>query len=246
MQRLLDQRQNLKFLVAEGRTPAQCWECLAAVYGEEVMSKPTVRRWHLRFREGDSLTPVTDQVCSGHPNTQTTPAKIQAAEAAVQENRRATLKAIAEKVDVSVTTAHRLVKKKLELRQKVAKFVPRVLSNEQKMMRVRICTQNLERLRRDSNLLDKLVCGDESPVYLLDPESRSESKQWLEKGSQRPTKALRGRTRKKTMLTVFFNARGVILTEFNDGIVNTDSYIETLRSLRQNIRKKDHFCGRGG
>ncbi len=43
MQCLLDQRQNLKFLV-EGQSPAQCWSCLEAVYGAEAMSKPTVRR----------------------------------------------------------------------------------------------------------------------------------------------------------------------------------------------------------
>ncbi len=43
MQKHLDQRQNLKFLVAEGHTPVQCWRKLVRVYGEEeTMSKPTV------------------------------------------------------------------------------------------------------------------------------------------------------------------------------------------------------------
>ncbi len=143
MQRLLDQRQNLKFLTAEGHTPAQCWARLQAVYGEEVMSKPTVRRWHNRFKEGDGLTPVTDELRSGRPCTQTTPEKVEAAQATVEDDHCATLKTIASKVNVSVTTAHRLVKRKLELKQKVAKFVPRILSDEQKRMRVRICTDNL-------------------------------------------------------------------------------------------------------
>lgn len=113
-------------------------------------------------------------------------------------------------------------------------------------MRVRIATENLEHLRADPHLLDKIVSGDESPVYLLDPETRSESKQWLPKAGQRPTKALRGQARKKTMLTVFFDARGVVLTEFNDGIVDTDSYINTLRKLRENVRRKRPFIWRGG
>ncbi len=115
MQHLLDQRQNLKFLVAEGQTPAQCWTRLEAVYGPEVMSKLTVRCWHLRFREGDGHTPVSDNLRSGRPCLQTTPEKIQAAQAVVNDDRRASLKTIADKVDVSVTTAHRLVKKKLDL-----------------------------------------------------------------------------------------------------------------------------------
>lgn len=246
MQRLLDQRQNLKFLVAEGLTPAQCWTRLEAVYGPEAMSKPTVRRWHLRFSHGDGHTPVTDELHSGRPKVQTTPEKVEAALAAVEQDWRASLKTIAEQVGVSITTAHRLVKKKLDLRQKVAKFVPRILTDEQKRMQVRICTDNLNRLKADPHLLDKLICGDESPVYLLDPETRSESKQWLPKDRQRPTKALRGRTCKKTMLTVFFDARGVVMREFNDGIVDTDSYIEMLRHLKEHIRRKRKFLWRGG
>ncbi len=154
MQRLIDQRQNLKFLVAEGLSPVQCWNRLAAVYGEEVMSKPTVRRWHIKFREGDGHTPVSDALQSGRPKEQSTPAKIQAVQAAIEEDQRSTLKTIVDKAEISVTTAHRLVKKKLDLRQKVAKFVPRMLTDEQKRMRVRISTENLQRLKDDLNLLD--------------------------------------------------------------------------------------------
>ncbi len=246
MQCLLDQRQNLKFLVAEGLTPAECWRRLEAVYGEETMSKPTVRCWHLRFQEGDGLTPVTDLTCCGRPCVQTSPEKIEAVRVAVEEDRRSSLKTIADKVGVSVTTAHRLVKKKLELKHKVAKFVPRILSEEQKRTRVKFCTENLEWLKKDSHLLDKLICGDESLVYLLDPESRTESKQWLPKASLRPKKALRQRAQKKTMLTTFFDARGVVLTEYNDGRVNSDTYIETLKQLKENIHRKRPFLWKGG
>ncbi len=246
MQRLLDQRQNLKFMVAEGLTPVECWRCLEAVYGEETMSKPTVRHWHLQFKEGDGHTPVTDLVRCGRPCVQTSPEKIEAAQAAVEEDRRSSLKTIADKVGVSVSTAHRLVKKCLSLKHKVAKFVPRILSDEQKCTRVKFCTENLERLCKDCHLLDKLICGDESPVYILDPESRTDSKQWLPKDSLRPQKALRQRAQKKMMLTAFFDARGVILTEFNDGRVNSETYIETLKQLKENIRRKRPFLWKGG
>ena len=246
MQRLLDQRQNLKFMVAEGLSPVDCWRHMEAVYGEDVMSKPTVRRWHLRFKEGDGHTPVTDFDRSGRPCVQTSPEKIEAAQAAVEEVCRSSLKDIADKVGVSVTTAHRLVKKRLALKHKVAKFVPKILTDEQKRTRVKFCQENLDRLRQDEHLLDKLVCGDESPVYILDPESRSDSKQWLPKESLRPQKALRQCAQKKTMLTAFFDARGVILTEFNNGRVNSDTYIATLKQLKENIRRKRPFLWKGG
>ncbi len=45
MLRTVDQWSNLKFLVAQGHSPIECWRQLQLVYGEETMSKPTVRRW---------------------------------------------------------------------------------------------------------------------------------------------------------------------------------------------------------
>lgn len=48
------------------------------------------------------------------------------------------------------------------------------------------------------------------------------------------------------MLTAFFNARGIILTEFNDRRVNSDTYIETLKQLKENIRRKRPFLWKGG
>ncbi len=90
------------------------------------------------------------------------------------------------------------------------------------------------------------MTGDESPLYLLDPETRQESKQWLPKQSVRPQKALRQRCHRKSMLTVFFDAWGVILTEFNQGSVDTDSYLKTLRTLHQKIRQKRPFMWKGG
>ena len=58
-------------------------------------------------------------------------------------------------------------------------FLVKLRSPEQKRTRVKFCMGNLDHLREDAHLLDKLVCGDESPVYILDPESRTDSKQWL-------------------------------------------------------------------
>ncbi len=105
---------------------------------------------------------------------------------------------------MSRASTHKILKKELKMSRKVAKFVPRILTEDQKCMRVQCCTQNLERLKRDPYLLDKLVCGDESPVYLHDPENKFESSAWLPVGSLCPVKALRSHTQKRTMLTGLF------------------------------------------
>ncbi len=45
------------------------------------------------------------------------------------------------------------------------------------------------------------------------------------------------------MLTVFFNQRGVILAEFSEpgGTVDTEAYCDTLRTLKERLRKKRPF-----
>ncbi len=246
MQRLLDQRQNLKFLVAEGLTPIQCWEHLHNVYGVDCMSKPTVRRWHIRFQEGDGHTPVTNLARAGRPKVQSSAEKVDKVQRIVSADRRVSLKEVAEEAGVSITTAHRLLKGPLKLKQKISKWVPRVLTDEQKRCRKKFCEENLQRLQQDPHLLDKLVCGDESPVYLHNPESKLQSAQWLPHGAERPQKALCLRSQKHTMLTAFFDARGVILIEYSETSVDTDSYIETLRTLKERIRQKRPFMWKGG
>ena len=107
-----------------------------------------------------------------------------------------------------------------------------------KRMRAQISKDNLERLKADPYLLDKLVCRDESPVYLMDPESKLESSVWLPVGAERLTKALRSRSQKRTMLTCFFDSCGPILIEFTEETIDSEAYIQTLRRLRERIRKK--------
>ncbi len=239
MQQHLDQRQNLKFLVAEGHTPIQCWHRLRRVYGEnDVMSKPTVQCWHKHFQEGDGHTPVTDLARCGRPRVQRTAAKIEAVRQCITNDCQSTLQNTTNDAQISVTTAHHIVKQDFHLSRKVAKFVPQILTDEQKRIQVRCCTLNLERLQADSFLLDKLICGDESPVYLHDPENKFESSAWLPASVPCPTKALCSRGQRKTMLTAFFDSCGPVLLEFCEGKINTDEYIGTLRRLHECIHKK--------
>lgn len=145
-----------------------------------------------------------------------------------------------------MTTAHHIVKKNLKLSRKVAKFVPRLLTDEQKRMRVECCRQNLQRLKDDPYLLDKIITGDESPVHLHNPENKFDSSAWLPCGADHPVKALHSRLQRWMMLTVFFDSCGTILVEFTEEIIDTDAYVETLRHLCERIRKKRPGMWKGG
>ena len=62
----------------------------------------------------------------------------------------------------------------LQMRRVSAKFVPRLLTAEQKDDRMSICTDLRERAQNDLNFISSVITGDES---WFDPESKQMSSQ---------------------------------------------------------------------
>jgi hypothetical protein len=77
----------------------------------------------------------------------------------------------------------------LRMRLVSAKFVCRLLTEEQKDSCVNVCRDLKEKLRNDPNFLTKIVTGDESWCYAYDPETKQASSQWKHSNSPKPKKA---------------------------------------------------------
>ena len=92
------------------------------------------------------------------------------------------------------------------------KFVPRVLTEDQKANHVNISQELLDRVSVDENFLKTIVTGDETWVY--DVETKAQSSQWVGQVSPRPKKARMSRSNMKMMLLVFFDWQGIIQHEF--------------------------------
>ena len=95
-----------------------------------------------------------------------------------------------------------------------AKFVPRLLSQEQQRVRCEVADDLLQTSEAIPNHLDTIITGDEAWVYGYDPETKEQSSQWKRPSSPRPTKARQVRSKTKVMLTVFFDCRGILHHEF--------------------------------
>jgi len=63
------------------------------------------------------------------------------------------------------------------MRRVSAKFVPRVLTAEQKQQRLSISLASRDRAASDSRFLGNVITGDETWVYGYDPETRVQSSQ---------------------------------------------------------------------
>ena len=127
----------------------------------------------------------------------------------VKGDRRVTVKELAEMFNVSVFTVHKRLKNDLGLVKKSARWVPKLLNNEQKEERVRCSDLFIKRFQKDGQaFLDKIVTMDESAVSYHTPETKEQSKQWLKKGTPGPVKARSHATRTKQMVLAFFDNKG--------------------------------------
>ena len=70
-----------------------------------------------------------------------------------------------------------------------AKFMPRLLADDQKEKRVEISQELLASANGNEKFLKNIITGDETWVYRYDVETKMQSSQWIGKGSPRPKKA---------------------------------------------------------
>jgi histone-lysine N-methyltransferase SETMAR len=108
-----------------------------------------------------------------------------------------------------------------------AKFVPRILTPEQKQQRLSILLELRDRVTSDPNFFQNLKTGDESWVYGYDPETKVQSSQWKTLNSPRPKKVRQLKANVKVMLIVFFDL---------EGIVGRSSYLVALQSTLHIIK----------
>jgi len=87
-----------------------------------------------RFSEGSES--VTDQEKSGQPATNRTEENIEKFRQIFRENRRLTVRSIAEQVNIDREIVRKILTEDLDMRKVCAKMVPKEFTEEQKRRRV--------------------------------------------------------------------------------------------------------------
>ena len=135
---------------------------------------------------------------------------------------------------------HEILAENLGMDRIAAKFVPRLLTDDQKQNRVDVSQELLHGANDDDNFFKNIITGNETWVYGYDVETKVHSSQWVSKSSPRPKKSRQVRSHVKVMLTVFFDSEGVVHSEFlpQGRTVNKECYLEVMQRLREVVRKK--------
>jgi len=113
-------------------------------------------------------------------------------------------------------------------------MVPKELTAEQKQRRVTIF-QDL--LKRQDDILGRVITGDETWVYQYDPEKKRQSAQWKSANSPRPKKFPSVQINGQNNVADFFDIREIVQYQFvPTGQIFNQVYC--LEMLREKVRRK--------
>jgi [histone H3]-lysine36 N-dimethyltransferase SETMAR len=236
----IEQRYAIKFCFKLRKSATETIQMLSSAYGESSMTKSRVHVWYNRFKNGQEQ--VLSQERSGRPTTSVTDDKKNKVDDLVRQNRRITVRDIEEEVGISFGSAQSILSE-LGYSKVCARWVPRLLTDEQRQNRVAICVQWRSRMRREGadNFLKRVVTCDETWVHHYDPETKQESSIWKHKSSPRPEKAKVVRSAGKVMHLVFFDHQGIIYdNRVPKGQTVTGNYYSSVlkHELMKKLRKK--------
>ncbi|PSN38318.1 hypothetical protein C0J52_23219 [Blattella germanica] len=93
---------------------------------------------------------------------------------------------ITNEIGISIGSIHAILTKGLGLNRVSAKFVPKLLTMEQKQWCANNAQDMMDTANSDPNFLKTVITGDETSVYGYDPETKMQSSQWQHSTSPRP------------------------------------------------------------
>ena len=128
----------------------------------------TIFRWVKAFKDGKFS--IEDETRPGRPKTSVTKAKIAAVKIVVEQDTRLSVKDIASCTGISEGSVQTILKKRLDLRKVCARWVPHLLTEEQKTQRFKCARELLKTYKGcNSRVTSNLLTGKETWVHMSEP-----------------------------------------------------------------------------
>lgn len=218
----------------------QSHESLVKTFGEDAPSEETVRRWFHEFEHGRET--FEDEPRSGRPPTAVIPENVSRVADLIKEHRNISYEEIEETLHIGTAAVNSILHDHLHVRRLVSRWVPHLLTDQQKEDRVNWCKFMLKKFDQGrSKLVSAIVTGDETWIYNYDPETKEESTIWVFEDEKPPTKVVRSKSIGKRMVAIFFRRSGVLAAVplVEQRTVNAQWYTETcLPVVFQELQKE--------
>ena len=157
-----EQRVCIKFCSSLGKSATKTLKMIQPAFGDQSLSSAQVFQWHARFKTG--RTSVDGDEHTGRLRSCKTPETFALIQALLRQDRRQTIHDIAEELGICYGTSQRVLTEELGMHRVAAKFVPRILTADQKQQRVNVCTELRQLASDDETFLSRIITGDESRV----------------------------------------------------------------------------------
>ena len=174
------------------------------------MRRTQCYEWFKRF-EGGRIS-VGEDPRPGRPSTSTDDDYVERVRAVIRGKRRLTVRDVADEVRISIGSNHLMLAEKFQMLPSSAKFVPHLLTDDQKDSRDEIIQELFANANGNENFLKKIITGDETWVYGYDFETKMQSSQWMGKTSPRPKEARMNRSKIKVMFVVYLIGKALSIT----------------------------------
>ena len=124
------------------------------------MGTTQIKEWYKRFKDG--RVSVESEARSGRPSTSRNEIVIDSMRTLGMQDRRIKIRELVEEVGKSTGSVYSIVIDDLDYRRISAKFVPKLLTIEQKQCRLEIAQDMLQTVQYDPNFLNNVITGDET------------------------------------------------------------------------------------
>ena len=143
-------------------------------------------------------------------------------------------------IGISRGTIERIISEYLQLRKITARWVPNILTDAQRIERVRLYEENLAKFCPETWRLRDVVTDDESWFYHKQIGRKSSNAAWAPIGGSPPTVARCSRFAPRTRFCIFFKTTGPVLIHRGDTI-DRSSIIAWNLLLKKFVSKDQHL-----
>jgi AraC-like DNA-binding protein len=142
MTEYVEQRYCIKFCQKLGDSKAEAVRKIQQAFGDDAMGATQIKEWFNHFKDGHTLADSDQR--SRRPSTSWNANVIENVRSLILEDHRLTIRESADEVGISTGSAHSILTEDLHMCRVVAKFVSKLLSQEQQQLRLEVARDMLE------------------------------------------------------------------------------------------------------
>ena len=207
------------------------------IVGTNALCDSTVYRWYGLFDK--SKYDTQEHRGGDHVSNYETEERTQVIQAALDEQRTWSTRALSAQTGIPKSTVQRILKEKLKMKKINAKWVPHELSPGQMETRVVYCKSNLKEYNQQTSRLTHTITIDETWVSLYRPPEKDQAKQWLKKGERSTQVARPDRYGPKVMMILAMDIKGIFYYELlhEKETVNATKYLDFLKKVMEKFKR---------